>query len=214
MWNFLDLVLCKFPLILKPSILKGSSLSRKLNNLNSFRKYLKLTRFTKPLSVRVNNPDADIKTTTTTTLIWQCQMPGRNRNQQAAWKRVIPTGALGRSTLQIVEPPTGYAESTSFPAFVNCHTCFHDTAVFEPFLILWVTSHHIPVSTLNKTHGSPSWSLVRTTLWLVMGFLSGVSRCICCVCHTGKLWAHKIDPDHNVCTCQDNMLHTMHVYNF
>lgn len=59
----------------------------------------------------------------------------------------------------------------------------------------WVISAPIckpspcPVSNHNKTHGSPSWTLVLSVLWSVMGSLTGVSRCVCCV-YPGKVLSY------------------------
>ena len=89
----------------------------------------------------------------------------------AAWKKK-PAQLPGRNldklshleTLQPVELSAGFASFFRFPASVSCHTClvsFGDAAIFESFLTLHIT----PV----KLTASPSWTLMVSILWSVMG---------------------------------------------
>ena len=53
------------------------------------------------------------------------QLPrSRKKKKRGAWKRVRPTEASRKCTLQPAELPAGCAVSSRFPAFVSCHPCW------------------------------------------------------------------------------------------
>lgn len=98
-------------------------------------------------------------------------MQGRKVKMSATWKRFRLVILKGHS--QPVELPASCAVCSRFRAFASCHQCWDE---FWWFSCLWVISaiiihpSHITVSNFNKL------VIDGIVLWLLVGFLSGMSR--------------------------------------
>lgn len=92
----------------------------------------------------------------------------------------------GLERTQTVQLPAGCAAYSKFLAVVNYHLCLGGLRWCTS---LWVISVPIsnsspifPWATPIKRIGSLSWTLVVSTVWSIVGSLSGVNTCTVCAC--------------------------------
>lgn len=101
-------------------------------------------------------------------------MPGRKETSRGVWERYRSTEAPGKDTLQPTWAACRQCRAFQVLSFVSClspmlgWTLVMQLSMSHFCSCQWPLTH-IPVSNPIKTHGSPSWTLVMSVLYSLLG---------------------------------------------